>query len=300
MHKVIIALAAFLACAANGQRVQETHGGKKYGGLNPSRSVAMLLRALEPAGAFTSSVPQLLSSSSRSPRWHAAGRPARLTHLRMQEETPTQQEETVDSLPPLPPAEKKEKTDEKYDIKGAMKKQSKQGAGFNQFDPVLSLSVGLSRRFGLGGGLALVGLLVATEGNEIVKALRGKDAEEVIGELVTTPSGLQYKDIAISRSGDFPQPGNVIGFDVKVSIGEKVLFDSKAGKDAKPVAFKFGQRPFQNVICTGLEEGIKTMKPGGKRTLFVPGNLGPPGVGVPGDVRLTYEVELKEVLPNYF
>ena len=40
----------------------------------------------------------------------------------------------------------------------------------------------------------------------------------------------------------------------------QVLFDTR---DEKPIAFKFGQRPFQSIVCEGLEEGIKGMKPGG-------------------------------------
>ena len=54
-----------------------------------------------------------------------------------------------------------------FDLKS---RQDKSGAGFNQFDPVLTLSGFISRRFGLAGGLALVALLAATEGNEILKA----------------------------------------------------------------------------------------------------------------------------------
>ena len=33
---------------------------------------------------------------------------------------------------------------------------------------------------------------------------------------------------------------------------DQVILDSFGGK---PVAFKYGQRPFQNVVCEGLEEG---------------------------------------------
>ena len=71
----------------------------------------------------------------------------------------------------------------------------------------------------------------------------------------------------------------MIGLAIRVSIGDKVIFDSTA--DAKPVAFKLGQRPFQNVLCEGVEQGIKGMKTGGKRRLLVPKSLAPPGVDVP-------------------
>ena len=68
----------------------------------------------------------------------------------------------------------------------------------------------------------------------------------------------------------------------------------------KPVAFKYGQRPFQNVICEGVEEGIRGMKVGGKRVLQIPDGLGPPGVEIPPGQVLTYEAELTEVLQGYF
>jgi hypothetical protein len=100
-----------------------------------------------------------------------------------------------------------------------------------------------------------------------------------------------------SRGGTAPLPGYVIGLKAKVSIGENVIYNT-AGE--KPIAFKYGQRPFQNVICEGVEEGIKGMKVGGKRILVVPSNLAPPGVDLPPGVPLTFEIELTEVLSGYF
>jgi len=170
------------------------------------------------------------------------------------------------------------------------------GAGFNQFDPVLTATGFISRRFGLVGGLGLVALLAAVEGKEIVGAFFATGPEAGSGEVITTASGLQYVDILIAKSGDSPLVGNLVGFNAKVSIGDKVLLDTAGGK---PVAFKFGQRPFQNVVCEGLEEGVKNMKVGGKRKLLVPQSLAPPGVQLPDGVPLTYEIELTEVLPNY-
>ena len=64
-------------------------------------------------------------------------------------------------------------------------------------------------------------------------------------------------------------------------------------------AFKFGQRPFQNVVCEGLEEGVRGMKVGGKRRLVVNQELAPPGVKLPPGVPIIYTVELTEVLNSY-
>uniref|UniRef100_A0A7S0Q4H6 peptidylprolyl isomerase n=1 Tax=Coccolithus braarudii TaxID=221442 RepID=A0A7S0Q4H6_9EUKA len=196
--------------------------------------------------------------------------------------------EVADTMPAAAPPSKK------FDLKSGV---DKGGAGFNQFDPVLSLSGFLSRRFGIFGGLGLVVLLAATEGREILKSLFDTGPVAASGETVTTPSGLQYQDILISNSGDTPLPGAVIGFIAVVSIGEKVLFDTRA---EKAIAFKYGQRPFASIVCEGVEEGIKGMRPGGKRKLLIPASLAPKGVELPPGVPLVYEVELTEVLPGYF
>ena len=188
----------------------------------------------------------------------------------------------------------------KFDLKSVRAEEAKKGAGYNQFDPFLSLTTFISRRFGLAGGLAVVALLAATEGNEILKSVLDTGPKPGSGETITTASGLQYIDELIASNGDTPKPGNVVGFNVQVSIGASLLFDSTKGEGAKPVAFKYGQRPFQNVICEGVEEGIRGMRPGAKRKLLVPAELAPKGVKVPDGEKLVYEIEITEVLPGYF
>ena len=142
------------------------------------------------------------------------------------------------------------------------------------------------------------------------------------GETITTASGLQYVDILVGQSGEVPRPGTVVGFNAVVSISGKVLFDTA---NDKPVAFKvslaprtaggwtsgaphsapyacaqLGQRPFQNVVCEGVEEGLKGMRAGSKRKLLVPAKLAPQGVQLPDGVPLEYIIEVTEVLPGYF
>ena len=186
----------------------------------------------------------------------------------------------------------------RYDVSKLVGGASKEG-GFNQFDPVLSATQGLSRRFGLVGGLSVFGVLAFVEGGEIVKGLTNSEPTPGANVLVTTASGLQYTESLVGRGGDSPLPGSVVGIDVRVSIGDKVIFDTKGDK---PVAWKYGQRPFQNVICDGVEEGVRGMKVGGKRRLSVPAKLAPAGVAgtLPDGVPLVFDVELKEVLPGYF
>jgi hypothetical protein len=189
------------------------------------------------------------------------------------------------------------------------------GSGFNQFDPVLSATGFLSRRFGILGGLALFAALAAVEGGEILKSFDDSTPLVGNGETVTTSSGLQITELLIGKGGLSPLPGYIVGLQAVVKIGDKVIFDSTGAdtsssstgsttvgdsSNSKPIAFKYGQRPFQNVLCEGVEEGIKGMKVGGKRVLDVPSSLAPPGVVLPPGVPLIYEVELTEVLPGYF
>mmetsp|Transcript_18117 Transcript_18117/g.43034 ORF Transcript_18117/g.43034 Transcript_18117/m.43034 type:complete len:257 (-) Transcript_18117:284-1054(-) len=254
------------------------------------RSIATVLLFCAPTAEAWAGVPTVGRSA-------VLGRQQR--QLFMAEEPPTDPatSEFLDAgeAPPSPPA-----APAKYDVSklAAGSKQEGGGSGFNQFDPVMTATGFISRRFGLVGGLAVVGLLAAVEGNEIVKAaLEGLEPPvPVTGETITTASGLKYIDQIIATSGPSPTVGNIVGFNAKVSIGDQVILDSFGGK---PVAFKYGQRPFQNVVCEGLEEGIRGMKAGGKRRLLVPQNLAPPGVTLPPGVPLTFDLELTEVLSSY-
>jgi hypothetical protein len=171
------------------------------------------------------------------------------------------------------------------------------GAGFNQFDPVLKVTGFMSRRFGILGGLAIFAALAAVEGKEILKGFDDATPDAGSGETITTPSGLKITELLVGKAGSMPLPGYIIGLRAVVKVGDKIIYDTG---DEKPVAFKLGQRPFQNVVCEGVEEGIKGMRVGGKRILEVPKGLAPPGVDLPPGVPLTYEVELTEVLSAYF
>lgn len=215
------------------------------------------------------------------------------------EDTTITQNVTASSETPTPEEIPEEPADSDGSYIDRLKREqaenAKVGAGFNQFDPVLSATEFISRRFGIFGGLGLVALLASTEGKEIVGALLQPQAQEGTGETITTPSGLQYIDNKISLSGSSPAKGSLVGIKLKISIGDKVLFDD----NTKKIAFPYGKRPFPDLICEGVEEGLKDMKPGGKRTLLIPKSLAPAEVQLPDGVVLTYDITLEEVLPNY-
>merc|ERR1719199_787933 len=120
-------------------------------------------------------------------------------------------------------------------------KLDKSGAGFNQFDPVLSVTSFVSRRFGLVGGLAVVALLASTEGKDIVKALFAEKAKEGSDEVFETENGVEYQDILIGPPGEGkePAPGKLVGMTVEISVADQ--------KFKKNVVFKYGSRPFQSL-----------------------------------------------------
>ncbi len=110
---------------------------------------------------------------------------------------------------------------------------------------------------------------------------------------VTTASGLQYVDQTVG-TGAAPRAGQtaVVHYTGWLADGKK--FDSSRDH-GQPFEFAVGQG---NVI-KGWDEGVATMKVGGKRKLIIPPDLGygARGAGgvIPPNATLTFEVELLSV-----
>src|SRR5262245_589520 len=111
----------------------------------------------------------------------------------------------------------------------------------------------------------------------------------------TTPSGLQWTDIK-EGTGASPKPGQTCVMDytgwlwVDGAKGKK--FDSSVDRGT-PFEFPIGQ----GRVIKGWDEGVSTMKVGGKRTLLIPPQLGygAKSVGnglIPPNSTLLFEVEL--------
>ena len=121
-------------------------------------------------------------------------------------------------------------------------------------------------------------------------------AQEV-GKTMTTPSGLQITDTTIG-TGATPRPGQICVMHYTGWLyqggakGQK--FDSSLDR-GRPFEFPIGR---QRVIA-GWDEGVASMKVGGKRTLIIPPELGygARGAGgvIPPNATLIFEVELLEV-----
>lgn len=182
--------------------------------------------------------------------------------------------------------------------------------GGDSTDPVASF---LSRRFGLAGGLAWLGILtVGTFGEQIktrleVAAEKAGTTDVTDVQEVELPSGVRYTDLRVG-GGQRPIKGYLVVVDYVAKANGEVFESTKAR--GKPIVFLFGSRPFTGGICAGVEEAMSTMKAGGKRRIIVPPSAGFGDAGsvlrptehvpdkqgvIPGGAELEYELELKTV-----
>lgn len=117
--------------------------------------------------------------------------------------------------------------------------------------------------------------------------------QEVANKEVTTPSGLKYID---EKAGDGAQPGTgqtvTVHYTGTLENGKK--FDSSKDRD-QPFSFTIGV----GEVIKGWDEGVMTMKVGGKRRLIIPSDLGygSRGAGgvIPPNATLVFDVELLDV-----
>ncbi|XP_028780130.1 peptidyl-prolyl cis-trans isomerase FKBP16-3, chloroplastic-like [Neltuma alba] len=92
-----------------------------------------------------------------------------------------------------------------------------------------------------------------------------KELENV--PMITTESGLQYKDIKVGR-GSTPPVGFQVAANYVAMVPSGQIFDSSLEK-GQPYIFRVGS----GQVIKGLDEGILGMKIGGKRRLYIPGSL---------------------------
>src|SRR5579871_438408 len=114
---------------------------------------------------------------------------------------------------------------------------------------------------------------------------------------MTTPSGLKISDTKVG-TGATPKPGQICVMHYTGWLyeggakGKK--FDSSLDR-GQPFEFPIGRRQ----VIAGWEEGVATMKVGGKRTLIIPPELGygARGAGgvIPPNATLIFDVELLDV-----
>jgi peptidylprolyl isomerase len=135
-----------------------------------------------------------------------------------------------------------------------------------------------------GIAIFIVVALVAATIAYLVVSRRGSQAQEI-----TTASGLKYTDEVVG-TGATPQRGQTVTVHYTGKLENGVVFDSSIPR-GKPSEFRIGV----GTVIKGWDEGLMTMKVGGKRHFVIPGKLGYPQ-GRPPDIppgaTLIFDVEL--------
>ena len=110
------------------------------------------------------------------------------------------------------------------------------------------------------------------------------------GQEVTTASGLRYVDLVVG-TGPSPRPGQATTVHYTGTLEDGAKFDSSRDK-GQPYTFSIGR----GEVIRGWDEGVLTMKVGGRRKLIIPPALGygengrPPSI--PGGATLVFDIEL--------
>ena len=106
---------------------------------------------------------------------------------------------------------------------------------------------------------------------------------------ITTPSGLKIQDLKVG-DGPSPKMGQTVSVHYIGWLENGTEFNNSHKGLGKPVNFTLGE------IIPGWNEGLASMKVGGKRKLFIPSKLayGPQGKPpvIPPNSNLIFEIEL--------
>lgn len=112
-------------------------------------------------------------------------------------------------------------------------------------------------------------------------------------EIVTTSSGLKYIDYVVGN-GPSPTKGSTVKVHYTGTLEDGKKFDSSVDR-GQPFEFTIGV----GRVIKGWDEGVMTMKTGGKRKLIIPPDLGYGASGeggvIPPNATLIFEVELLSV-----
>jgi peptidylprolyl isomerase len=117
-----------------------------------------------------------------------------------------------------------------------------------------------------------------------------KKKEAAVEQTVTNPSGLKYIDRVVG-TGASPTKGQKVKVHYTGTLVDGKKFDSSVDR-GQPFEFVIGV----GQVIKGWDEGVMSMKVGGKRKLIIPPELGygARGAGgvIPPNAELHFEVEL--------
>lgn len=117
--------------------------------------------------------------------------------------------------------------------------------------------------------------------------------ENNMEDVVTTDSGLQYVDI-VEGDGASPNKGDTVVVHYTGTLEDGRKFDSSRDR-GQPFSFKVGV----GQVIQGWDEGVGSMKVGGRRKLIIPADLGygARGAGgvIPPNATLIFDVELLRI-----
>jgi len=109
-------------------------------------------------------------------------------------------------------------------------------------------------------------------------------------QIIETATGLGYVDI-VEGTGAQPKPGDSVSVHYTGWLKSGQQFDSSRDR-GQPLVFAIGR----GRVIKGWDEGVISMKAGGKRKLIIPAHLGygDRGAGgvIPPGATLIFEVEL--------
>jgi FKBP-type peptidyl-prolyl cis-trans isomerase len=131
---------------------------------------------------------------------------------------------------------------------------------------------------------------IRQDANEGMKGRICASLKGIRTTMVTTASGLQYEDIVVGE-GASPTPGAEVTVHYTGTLTDGTKFDSSVDR-GKPFVFPIGM----GRVIKGWDEGVMTMKIGGRRKLVIPSDLGygSRGAGgvIPPNATLVFDVEL--------
>jgi FKBP-type peptidyl-prolyl cis-trans isomerase len=133
------------------------------------------------------------------------------------------------------------------------------------------------------GAIIIVAVIVLAAVAYVITRRSSQTSNEV-----TTASGLKYQDLRVG-DGASPKLGQTVTVHYIGRFENGTEFNNSHTL-GKPIDFKLGK------VIEGWNEGLQTMKVGGKRKLWIPSNLayGPAGKppSIPPNSNLEFEIEL--------